>query len=54
MFEIKAFLFGGQRFKMLPANSGDTKEADNPIDNVMCQDIMINVIFGCERELSRH
>ena len=34
-------------------NSGDTKEADNPIDNVMCQDIVINVIFGCESELWR-
>ena len=29
-------------------HTGDTKEADNPIDNVMCQDILINVIFGCE------
>ena len=45
VFEIMAFLFGGQRFKMLPANSGDTKEVDNLIDNIMCQDIIINVIF---------
>ena len=28
--------------------TGDTKEADNPIDNVMCQDILFNAIFGCE------
>ena len=26
----------------------NTKEADNPIDNIMCQDILINVIFDCE------
>ena len=25
-----------------------TKEADGPIDNTICQDILINVIFGCE------
>ena len=30
---------------------GDTKEADNPIDNIMCQDILNNVILGCESEL---
>ena len=27
---------------------GDTREADNPIDNIICQDILINVIFGFE------
>ena len=30
-------------------HTGDTNEADNP----MCQDILINVIFGCESELWR-
>ena len=37
-------------------HTGDTKEADNPTDNnfIMCQDILINVIFGCESELWRH
>ena len=34
-------------------HTGDTKEADNPIDNIMCQDILINVIFDCESELWR-
>ena len=29
-------------------HTGDTKEADSPIDNTMCEDILINVIFGCE------
>ena len=29
-------------------HTGDTNEADNPTDNIMCQDILINVIFGCE------
>ena len=29
-------------------HTGDTKEVDNPIDNIICQDILINVIFGCE------
>ena len=29
-------------------HTGDTMEADNPIDNIMCQDILINVIFDCE------
>ena len=29
-------------------HTGDTKEANNSIDNIMCQDILINVIFGCE------
>ena len=33
--------------------TGDTKEANNPIDNVMCQDFLITVIFGCESELWR-
>ena len=28
-------------------------EADNLIDNIMCQHILIDVIFGCESELSR-
>ena len=28
-------------------------EADNLIDNIICQDILINVIFGCESELWR-
>ena len=28
-------------------------EADNPTDNIMYQDILINVIFGCESELWR-
>ena len=32
-------------------HTGDTKEADKLIDNIMCQDILINVIFGCESEL---
>ena len=26
-------------------HTGDTKEADNPTDNVMCQDILINDIW---------
>ena len=30
-----------------------SKEADNPINKIMCQDILINVIFGCESELWR-
>ena len=30
-----------------------TEEADDPIDIIMCQDILINVIFGCESELWR-
>ena len=29
-------------------HTGRTKEADNPIDNIMCQEILVNVIFGCE------
>ena len=30
-------------------HTGDTKEADNLIDNIiMCQEILINVIFGYE------
>ena len=28
--------------------TGDTKEADNLNNNIMCKDILINVIFGCE------
>ena len=27
---------------------GDTKEADNPNNNIICKNILINVIFGCE------
>ena len=34
-------------------HTGDTKEADNPTDNIICQDILINVIFCCESELWR-
>ena len=29
-------------------HTGDTKDADNPTDNITCQDILINVISGCE------
>ena len=29
-------------------HTSDTKEADNPIDNIMCQGILDNVMFGCE------
>ena len=32
---------------------GDTTEADNPMDNITCQDILINVIVGCESEMWR-
>ena len=28
-------------------HTGDTKEADNPINNT-CQSFLIDVIFGCE------
>ena len=34
-------------------HTGDTKEADSLIDNIMYQDILINVIFSCESELWR-
>ena len=33
-----------------PIYTGETNEADNPTDNIMCQDILINVILGCENE----
>ena len=33
--------------------TGDIKEIDNPTDNIMCQDILINVIFGYESGLWR-
>ena len=34
-------------------HTGDTTEANNPVDNIMCQDILIDVMFGCESELWR-
>ena len=34
-------------------HTGDTKEADNPVDNIIYKDILINVIFGCGSELWR-
>ena len=34
-------------------HTGDNKEADKPIDNIMCQDIPINVIFDSESALWR-
>ena len=39
-------IFEGYYVNLL--NTGDTKEADNPIDIIMYQYILINVIFGCE------
>ena len=33
------------------ADTDDINEADNLTENVMCQDILINVLFGCESEL---
>ena len=43
---ISPTIFEGYYANLL--HTGDTKEADDLIDNIMCQDILINVIFGCE------
>ena len=32
-------------------HTGDIKEADNLINNIMCQNILINAIFDCESKL---
>ena len=32
-------------------HTGDTKDADNLVANIICQDILINVILDCESEL---
>ena len=37
-----------ERYYANSLRTGDTKETDNPIDNIMCRDILINVIFGCK------
>ena len=51
--KLRAFLKDINYTNLLHSITGVTKEADNSIEKITCQDILFNVIFGCERELWR-
>ena len=52
-FEAKMAVEGTQIIKIFEGyyadllHTGDSEEADKPIDNIVCQDILIN-IFDCD------
>ena len=52
--EVAKIVTGLNIFEGYYANlfrTGDIMEADNPTDTIICRDILITVIFGCEASI---